>query len=57
MADFLPKNEDLLYNISLIVRLTNDLGTSAAEQERGDSPSSILCYLREVKMLGRTLRA
>ncbi|RXH86024.1 hypothetical protein DVH24_017077 [Malus domestica] len=29
MADFLPKNEDLLYNISLIVCLTNDLGTSA----------------------------
>nr|ACC94157.1 alpha-farnesene synthase [Pyrus pyrifolia] len=48
MADFLHKNEDLLYNLSLIVRLNNDLGTSAAEQERGDSPSSIVCYMREV---------
>ncbi|PQP92169.1 (E E)-alpha-farnesene synthase isoform X2 [Prunus yedoensis var. nudiflora] len=50
IADFLHKNEDLVYNMSLIVRLTNDLGTSAAEQERGDAPSAILCYMREVNV-------
>ncbi|XP_062011734.1 (E,E)-alpha-farnesene synthase-like isoform X1 [Rosa rugosa] len=48
MDQFLHKNEDLVYNISLILRLLNDLGTSAAEQERGDAASSILCYMREV---------
>ncbi|XP_062013371.1 (E,E)-alpha-farnesene synthase-like [Rosa rugosa] len=47
IADFLHKNEDLVYNISLILRLLNDLGTSAAEQERGDAASSILCYMKE----------
>ncbi|CAB4275889.1 unnamed protein product [Prunus armeniaca] len=50
IADFLHKNEDLVYNLSLIVRLSNDLGTSAAEQERGDAPSAILCYMREVNV-------
>ncbi|XP_034213232.1 (E,E)-alpha-farnesene synthase-like [Prunus dulcis] len=48
IADFLHKNEDLVHNISLIVRLTNDLGTSTAEQERGDAPSAIICYMREM---------
>nr|WCL15130.1 terpene synthase HlTPS3 [Humulus lupulus] len=42
-------NQDLVYNISLIIRLCNDLGTSAAEQERGDAASSILCYRQETK--------
>ena len=27
--DFLEKNQDLVYNISLIIRLCNDIGTSA----------------------------
>ncbi|KAL6197554.1 hypothetical protein ACLB2K_033162 [Fragaria x ananassa] len=48
--DFLHMNEDLLYNISVILRLLNDLGTSAAEQERGDAASSILCYMREMNV-------
>ncbi|XP_008226040.1 PREDICTED: (E,E)-alpha-farnesene synthase-like [Prunus mume] len=48
IADFLHKNEDLVHNISLIVRLTNDLGTSTAEQERGDAPSAIRCYMQEM---------
>ncbi|XVE51203.1 hypothetical protein DITRI_Ditri02bG0020800 [Diplodiscus trichospermus] len=46
----LGKNQDLVYNISVITRLCNDLGTSMAEKERGDAPSSILCYMREVKV-------
>nr|QWQ79587.1 TPS29 [Juglans sigillata] len=45
--NFMEKSKDLLYNISVIVRLCNDLGTSSAEVERGDSPSSIVCYMRE----------
>ncbi|XP_050371254.1 (E,E)-alpha-farnesene synthase-like [Argentina anserina] len=48
--DFLHMNEDLVYNISVILRLLNDLGTSAAEQERGDAASSVLCYMREMNV-------
>ncbi|KDP20828.1 hypothetical protein JCGZ_21299 [Jatropha curcas] len=47
MQDFMGINQDLVYNISLIIRLCNDLGTSVAEQERGDAASSIVCYMRE----------
>ncbi|XP_021802377.1 (E,E)-alpha-farnesene synthase-like [Prunus avium] len=57
IADFLHKNEDLVHNISLIVRLTNDMGTSAAEQERGDAPSAILCYMREMNASEDTAEA
>nr|QGX02122.1 sesquiterpene synthase 1-2 [Tripterygium wilfordii] len=45
--EILETNEDLVYNLSLVIRLCNDLGTSAAELQRGDAPSSILCYRRE----------
>ncbi|KAK4538973.1 hypothetical protein RGQ29_032093 [Quercus rubra] len=47
MEDFLEKNQEIVYNISMIIRLCNDLGTSVAERARGDVPSSILCYMRE----------
>ncbi|OMO52074.1 hypothetical protein COLO4_37428 [Corchorus olitorius] len=50
MLNFLGQNEDLLYNVSIIIRLCNDLGTSVAEKERGDAPSSSLCYMREVNV-------
>ncbi|XVF87636.1 hypothetical protein PTKIN_Ptkin18bG0136100 [Pterospermum kingtungense] len=50
MVDLLGKNHDLVYNISVITRLCNDLGTSMAEKERGDAPSSILCYMREANV-------
>ncbi|XP_074298487.1 alpha-farnesene synthase-like [Silene latifolia] len=49
LKDKLREDQDLVYNMSVIVRLSNDLGTSAAELERGDSPSSILCYMVEAK--------
>lgn len=29
---FMLKNQDLLYNLSLIIRLSNDLGTSAVKK-------------------------
>ncbi|KAG4972229.1 hypothetical protein JHK82_037897 [Glycine max] len=45
--DFLHTYEDLVYNVSLIIRLCNDLGTTAAEREKGDVASSILCYMNQ----------
>ncbi|CAL0334283.1 unnamed protein product [Lupinus luteus] len=45
---FLHTYEDLVYNVSLIIRLCNDLGTTLAERERGDAASSIICYMNEM---------
>ncbi|KAJ8549691.1 hypothetical protein K7X08_033398 [Anisodus acutangulus] len=45
--DFLENEQDLIYYSSLIIRLCNDLGTSAAELERGDVSSSVLCYMKK----------
>ncbi|MBA0811885.1 hypothetical protein Gohar_025899 [Gossypium harknessii] len=50
VINLLGKDEDLAYNISIITRLYNDLGTSMAEKERGDAPSSIYCYAREMNV-------
>ncbi|CAJ1934185.1 unnamed protein product [Sphenostylis stenocarpa] len=47
MDDFLHTYEDLVYNVSLVIRLCNDLGTTVAERERGDAASSIVCYMNE----------
>ncbi|XP_056689744.1 alpha-farnesene synthase isoform X2 [Spinacia oleracea] len=43
-------NQDLIYYTSLVIRLLNDQGTSAAELERGDAHSSILCYMEEASV-------
>ncbi|KAJ4981956.1 hypothetical protein NE237_032793 [Protea cynaroides] len=51
---FLETNQDLLYYSSMILRLCNDLGTSMAELERGENPSSILCYMRETRVSKET---
>ncbi|QCD88946.1 isoprene synthase [Vigna unguiculata] len=47
MEHFLHTYEDLVYNVSLVIRLCNDLGTMVAERERGDAASSIVCYMNE----------
>ncbi|XP_043725711.1 (-)-alpha-terpineol synthase-like isoform X2 [Telopea speciosissima] len=49
-VDFLETHQNLVYYLSMIIRLRNDLGTSAAELERGDAPSSTLCYMREAEV-------
>ncbi|TXG47244.1 hypothetical protein EZV62_026538 [Acer yangbiense] len=56
MAHFLDKNQDLVYNSSLIIRLCNDLATSAVELERGDVASSILCFMREANVSDEVAR-
>ncbi|MBA0672093.1 hypothetical protein Goklo_029508, partial [Gossypium klotzschianum] len=38
---------DIIYGSSLIIRLTNDLGTSPHELKRGDIPKSVQCYMYE----------
>ncbi|KAK3433313.1 hypothetical protein EUGRSUZ_D00868 [Eucalyptus grandis] len=50
VADLLERNKDLIYNVSMIIRLCNDLGTSTAERDRGDAPSSVVCYRREANV-------
>ncbi|XP_056161806.1 (E,E)-alpha-farnesene synthase-like [Syzygium oleosum] len=49
-ADLLQRNKDLIYNVSMIIRLCNDLGTSTAERDRGDAPPSVVCYMREANV-------
>ncbi|KAI7754606.1 hypothetical protein M8C21_018195, partial [Ambrosia artemisiifolia] len=39
--------ENMIRNACLIVRLTNDMGTSSDELERGDVPKSLQCYMHE----------
>ncbi|KAI7725782.1 hypothetical protein M8C21_013953, partial [Ambrosia artemisiifolia] len=39
--------ENMIRNACIIVRLTNDMGTSSDELERGDVPKSIQCYMHE----------
>ncbi|KAK1567074.1 hypothetical protein Q3G72_007768 [Acer saccharum] len=43
----LDKQHNLMRYSSIIFRLCNDLATSTAELERGETASSILCYMRE----------
>ncbi|KAL2931196.1 Alpha-farnesene synthase [Bienertia sinuspersici] len=43
-------SHDLIYHTSIIIRLLNDQGTSAAELERGDAHSSIMCYMAEASV-------
>ncbi|XP_076913606.1 (-)-beta-pinene synthase, chloroplastic-like [Bidens hawaiensis] len=39
--------ENMIRHACVIVRLTNDMGTSSDELERGDVPKSIQCYMHE----------
>lgn len=50
LQDKLEDSQDLIYNTSLIIRLLNDQGTSGEEFNRGDAPSSILCYMEEASV-------
>ncbi|TXG55307.1 hypothetical protein EZV62_020563 [Acer yangbiense] len=46
----LDKQHNLMRYSSIIFRLCNDLATSTAELERGETASSILCYMRETSV-------
>ncbi|KAL8245325.1 hypothetical protein R6Q59_011583 [Mikania micrantha] len=43
----IERAEKLIRNACTIVRLTNDMGTSSDELQRGDAPKSIQCYMHE----------
>nr|QWQ79612.1 TPS54 [Juglans sigillata] len=45
--DLLEEYPDIIRWIALIVRLTDDLGTSTDEIKRGDNPKSIQCYMND----------
>ncbi|XP_059639480.1 (-)-alpha-terpineol synthase-like [Cornus florida] len=45
--EFLERYPSIIRNSSLIFRLSNDLGTSSDEVQRGDVPKSIQCYMHE----------
>ncbi|KAK9133606.1 hypothetical protein Scep_013134 [Stephania cephalantha] len=54
--DCLNSESDLVYYSSIIFRLCNDLATSSAEQERGDVPSAIQCYMCETNATEKVAR-
>ncbi|KAD5508610.1 hypothetical protein E3N88_16313 [Mikania micrantha] len=43
----IERADNLIRNACIITRLTNDMGTSSDELERGDVPKSIQCYMQE----------
>ncbi|XP_038692956.1 tricyclene synthase TPS4, chloroplastic-like [Tripterygium wilfordii] len=47
----------LLRSSSIIFRLCNDMGTSSAEIERGESVNSITCYMNEIGCSEEVARA
>ncbi|KAK4276123.1 hypothetical protein QN277_019112 [Acacia crassicarpa] len=40
---------DIIYSSSIILRLTNDLGTSKREKETGDIAKAVECYMNETR--------
>ncbi|CAL5211665.1 unnamed protein product [Lathyrus oleraceus] len=50
IVEFSHTYQDLVYHVSLIIRLCNDLATAEAEKERGDAASSIACYMNEMEV-------
>ncbi|ERN10109.1 hypothetical protein AMTRI_Chr13g124360 [Amborella trichopoda] len=47
VVDFLEQGPKIVWFCSIFLRLTNDMGTSTDEQERGDVLKSIQCYMQE----------
>ncbi|XP_076938716.1 R-linalool synthase QH1, chloroplastic-like [Bidens hawaiensis] len=47
ILQWFEESKNILYYTSLICRLSDDLGTSSDEMERGDIPKSIQCYMNE----------
>ncbi|KAK6797657.1 hypothetical protein RDI58_005359 [Solanum bulbocastanum] len=45
--DLCKNCQEIIYHVSVIIRLCNDQATSTAELERGDVASSIICYMQQ----------
>ncbi|KAI3706618.1 hypothetical protein L6452_24493 [Arctium lappa] len=47
ILQYMEKSANIIHYSALILRLADDLGTSADEMARGDNPKSIQCYMHE----------
>ncbi|PIA50749.1 hypothetical protein AQUCO_01200173v1 [Aquilegia coerulea] len=54
--DYLQTYPNLIRWSSMITRLTDDMGTSKAELERGDVPKSIQCYMNDAGVTDEVAR-
>nr|ASP45390.1 TPS6 [Tripterygium regelii] len=56
VLESLSEYPDFIRHASMIIRMVDDIGTSADEMKRGDTPKSIQCYMNETGALEEEAR-